>query len=450
MSSIPFFTWVLAVLLVFAPMTADSHAPNAATTAIQALEEFSDACGRVEALWPAELCGPMVLVHPGTRLAVSNHPDPDGRFRNQGGMFLGEWPADMDVANTAMDWGGTWWAVVMLPAPEDHFTRLRLLAHESFHRIQPELGFEISNPIASHLDEEEGRVLLRLEIRALAKAIASEGVEARQAVLDALHFRRIRNATFPGSGAVERKLEAHEGLAEYTGVRFALSATGSDMNVAADKVRAFENRSTYGRSLGYGTGPALGLLLDRFEPGWRQDLGAAPDLAQRLAVAMDAPQADSENYLHREIGARQAAAYGYDTIIAEEAARAERIELERNRYRAELVDGPVLHLVLPESRLLFNPNTVLSLGDEGHVYPGSTLIGPWGRLTLHEGAALAPPNRQRARVVAPEPAQPDHDGVVKGPGWTLELQPGWRVVSGPRPGDFVLESNQEPAESTDR
>lgn len=88
---------------------------------------------------------------------------------------------------------------------------------------------------------------------------------------------------------------------------------------------------------------------------------------------------------------------------------------------------------------MFNPNTVLSLGDEGNVFPGSILIGPWGRLTLHEGAALATAARDQARVAAPDTLEPGPVGTVNGPGWILELEPEWRLVPGPRPGDFRLE-----------
>jgi hypothetical protein len=430
---------LLSVATLFmVPAPAHGQVPDTAD-AIRVLEEFNEACRRAEALWPADLCGPLVLVHPPTRLAVANGPDPDETFHARGGMFVGEWPSDMAVANTALSWGDTMWAVVMLPAPSDRFARLQLLAHESFHRIQPVLGFEIAGPMAAHLDEEEGRVWLRLEIRALARALASEGAEAREAVLDALLFRRVRNASFPGSASVERQLEGHEGLAEYTGVRFALDVTGAGPEEIARKVEAFETRPSYVRSLGYGTGPALGLLLDRYEPGWRLNVSRTPDLARRLAIAVGAPEADPEARPRTALAVRRAVAFGAEVVRAEEAVRAERQAIERRRHRAELVDGPVLVLELPEHRLMFNPNTVLSLGDEGDVYPGSILIGPWGRLTLEEGAALAPSTRDRARVAAPEGVEPDQDGIVSGPGWILELEPGWRLVPGPRLGDLRLE-----------
>jgi hypothetical protein len=403
--------------------------------AIQALAAFKEGCKRAEALWPAQLCGPMVLVDPNTRAAVANQADPAGKFDSQEGMFVGEWPANMDVANTAMDWGGKRWAVVMLPLSQDSFTRLQLLAHESFHRIQPELGFEMADAMAQHLDEQEGRTWLRLEIRALARSLRSEGDEARKAALDAMLFRRVRNASFPGSEAVERRLEGHEGLAEYTGMRFALDVTGVGMDEIARRVESFEKRPTYVRSLGYGTGPALGLLLDRYQPGWRRNIGAAPDLAERLASALAAPKADSS------AAAGRAVSYGFDAIREEETKRAERLAADRKRYREQLIEGAVLSLELPERRLMYNPNTVLSLGDEGNVYPKSILIGPWGRLTLSEGGALASANRDRARVAAPKKFELDEKGTVTGPGWTLALEPGWRLVPDTRSGDFRLERN---------
>jgi hypothetical protein len=102
------------------------------------------------------------------------------------------------------------------------------------------------------------------------------------------------------------------------------------------------------------------------------------------------------------------------------------------------VDGPVLQVALPDRHLRFNPNTVMALGDVGSVYPNAILVGPWGRLTLHDGAALAPDDRTRARVVAPETLEPHPDGTLEGPGWTLELNPGWQLVPGERSGDVRI------------
>lgn len=429
----------LSVSVFFAvPSLASAQAPDTAA-AVQALTEFQEACSAAEGLWPAELCGPVVLVDPATRLAVANAPDRAGEFQPHAGMYVGSWPTGMGVANTALEWDGTMWAMAMLPLTEDRFSRLRLLAHESFHRIQPELGLEIADPMASHLDEEEGRVWLRLEIRALAHALRHEGDAAREAARDALLFRQVRYDHFPDAAPVERQLEAHEGLAEYTGVRFALDVTGEALERVARSVDGFQNRPTYVRSLGYGTGPALGLLLDRYDPDWRRELGAEPDLARRLAQALDAPEADPEAEPLQGLATRRAAAYGAAEVQAQEGERAEELRLQRAQYRVELVDGPVLALELPERRLMFNPNTVVSMGPDGNVYPGAILEGPWGRLTLQEGATLATPDRDRAWVAAPQALEPDDQGIVHGPGWTLALEPDWCLVPDPASGNVRLE-----------
>lgn len=423
---------VAAAILPVVPLHLSGQIVDTAA-ALVALAELDDACDRVEQIWPVPLCGPVVLVDRSSRIAIANRPDPDGRFDAIDGGYAGTLPADVPVANTSVDWSGERWAMVMLPLRGDRFSRLALLAHESFHRIQPALGHDSSDPLATHLDEEHARVWLRLELRALARSLVLHGATARTAASDALLFRAVRQCRYPGAAELEAQLEAHEGVAEYTGVRFALDATGAGLEQAAARVSGFESRPTYVRSLGYGTGPALGLLLDRYDPGWRQVAGSHREMARRLATVLDAPAAVERLAMDRGRD------YELDVVAAEEAERAVRITALRERYRAELIHGPVLVLELPERRLMFNPNTVLALGDDGNVYPGAILFGPWGRLTLNDGAALATAERDRAWVVAPTDLEPDEQGVVTGPGWTLELDPEWHLAPGPRPGDVHLE-----------
>ncbi|MGY6661143.1 MAG: hypothetical protein ACXIVO_02380 [Glycocaulis sp.] len=422
-----FVNWIAAATLIAAasPLVAQETQDPA-----EALREMEIACAGAEELWPVTLCGPVILVDPNSREAVANRPG--GSLEEHDGVYRGEWPAGMPVANTALSWEGQQWAMVMLPLRGDRFDRLRLLAHESFHRIQPELGHTIADPIAAHLDEMDGRVWLRMELRALAQALESGGEAGQAAVLDALAFRTMRQGLYPGAAEIERQLEAHEGIAEYTGMRFALDVTGEDIERAAGLTRRFEQRPTYVRSLGYGTGPAIGLLLDRYQPGWRDGLdGAAIDPGGLLFAALPAPTAVSE----ADVVAR-AQLYGLDAVLTEETERAERIAAERARYLQELVEGRVLVLDLPDNLLLFNPNTILSLGDHGNVYPGAILMGPWGQLTLHDGGALAPGDRSRATVAAPETL--DAAATVDGPGWTLVLEEGWRFVPGARQGETRL------------
>src|SRR5262245_37554162 len=118
-------------------------------------------------LWGVSLCGPMVFADARTRTLATNQPRPTAAQ-----------PRNLGFANAPIDWGGSRWAAYMwdfttfLP---DARARGSLMLHELFHRIQPELGLITPSGQNAHLDTVEGRVSLRLEWRALARALAEAG-----------------------------------------------------------------------------------------------------------------------------------------------------------------------------------------------------------------------------------------------------------------------------------
>ncbi|MCA9768463.1 MAG: hypothetical protein KC485_06585, partial [Gemmatimonadetes bacterium] len=169
--------------------------------------------------------------------------------------------------------------------PGDAYLRDKLIAHEAFHRVQQALGLNARDAINAHLDEEDGRVLLRLELRALTAAATRTGATADAAARDAVLFRFARHRRYPGADSLEAMLELQEGLPEYTGAALALRTRSDTAAVLQAATREFESRPTFVRALGYGTGPVLGLVLDRVRPAWRQQLraeGFAPQLRTAL------------------------------------------------------------------------------------------------------------------------------------------------------------------------
>ena len=277
---------------------------------------------------------------------------------------------------------------------------------------------------------------LRLELQALSRALGEDDSGARRCATDALLFRALRHRLHPGSDSLEASLERNEGLAEYTGMRFAMRVTGEGAERAAKATVRFEKRKSYVRSLGYGTGPALGLLLDRFAPGWRARVDAIPSLAGELAARLGFTPGAA---LEKQARAR-AAEYGYATVVAEEDQRAaERAERTAD-YRRRLVDGPVLVLRQKGVGTTFDPNTVVGFGDAGTVYPTGVFQAVWGRLEVTQGGALIASDLSLLRVPAPDRAPGRRSGKIEGPGWTLELAPGWIVEVGPRAGDFAVKA----------
>jgi hypothetical protein len=308
-----------------------------------------------------------------------------------------------------------------------------MLAHELFHRIQRDLPIaRFGDGDNGQMDTLEGRYLLQLEWRALARAIAARTPAAHKAaVADALLFRAERYRRFPAAAADERGLELNEGVAEYTGVRVGLTTPAERTAYAVKDLSAHVGDDTFVRSFAYATGPAYGLLLDRYDPTWRVELKAGPRLDQLLQTAMKltAP-APGEAAL-----AARARLYDDGTLRAAEVAREAARQKRLAGYRAALVEGPVLNLPLAKSNRQFRPSTLVALDDLGTVYPTMRLTDAWGDLEVTGGSgALLYKGFGRA-AVSLTGADAGH---LKGDGWTLELKPGWSLKPGPRPGDLTL------------
>ena len=304
--------------LVVSPLTAQVDTAAGAA----ALADFASACAKDGgALWGRSLCGPLFLVDPATRTVIANQADSAHQLTAQGSVYVGTLPAGVTPANTAVTWGGVHWAMVMLPLPADRFARLELLAHESFRRIQGDLGLAVADAASPHLDERDGRVWLRLELRALSRALSSSGAAARDAAHDAMLFRAYRLSQTRGADSLEALLETQEGLAEYTGAKIALAATGLSDKRLGTTLADFETQPSYARSFADATGPAIGLLLDRYASDWRTRVRTRHDPAGLLAAALGFRPDDG---LEREA---KAASRAYDAgaiTTAEDARAAER------------------------------------------------------------------------------------------------------------------------------
>jgi hypothetical protein len=432
MIRIVFMRTLLLVNMITAGGLAAAELSAETQFAVQGLGELSRVCEHDgELLWHKSLCGPMVLVDSSTRAAIANRQDPDNNFRKDGDIFVGAFPKQLTPSNTAIQWKGQEWATVILPLPIDPFRRLALLAHESFHRIQPGLRLSASDAPSAHLDTEAGRVWLRQELRALARALRSEGVAGRQAAADAVLFRIYRHRLFPGSEATEAAMEKQEGLAEYSGVFIALRATGESIDREARIVEAFEDSDAFARSFGYATGPALGLLLDRYAAGWRERAASA-SLDSMLASALNVkPPQD----LQPEVQKR-AALYGYAAVAAAEHVREERHKAFLAELTTKFIDGPTLDFPpAPEMTRNFNPGTLVPFPPHGTYYPTGTFAASWGRLQVQSGGALLAPDNRSVRV--PAPTNPDAR-PVRGDGWVLQIEPGWTIRTSERPGSFAV------------
>jgi hypothetical protein len=381
-------------------------------------------------LWGRSLAAPLLLVDRDSRKIVANLPDRDGHLVADGRLYTGILPQSQNVANTAFDWSGRRWTMLVTPLPLDAAQRASLMLHEMWHRIQDSLGFPAASPTNDHLDQLEGRTWLRLEGHALRTALESSGTRRREATTDALAFRRFRHAHIPGSDSSERQLELNEGLAEYTGLTLAGFTGRVGAREVAARLGGLDTATHLGRSFAYLTGPAYGLLLDWTGRPWRPTLTPNDELSARLGALLTIPITEASLTEVRQ----RAMAYGYREVRGAEEAREQTRAARQAGLRQRFIEGPVLRLPLMEMRLGFDPGKVVPLDSAGTVYGTLRIVDRWGVLDVTAGGGLV---RDWAEAIVPAPT--DANGTrIGGEGWTLDLAEGWTVVPGARTGDFQI------------
>jgi hypothetical protein len=418
------------------PATAGDNAKKASPIDLALAKSYFDEARRLAELdggklWGKSLAGPMLFVDPRTRFAVANQADADGKLKAEGTLFVGTLPGSVPLANTATRWAGTHWSMLLWPPPGDAAERTTMLMHESWHRIQADLGLPMTDPLNAHLDTTTGRYWLQLEWRALARALGSSGAAHYQALGDALQFRQYRRSLFKGSAAKENSLELNEGLAEYTGLKLNGLPDAEQKRLLLKHLETYPTfLGTFVRSFAYLSGPAYGLLLDQYVPGWNRKLKTGDDLGLLLAKEFDAKLEPEPEAAQKERAKR----YDGEKLWTAETTREETRRQKVAEFRKLLIDGPVLNIPLGKQQMSFNPSVLVPIEGVGTVYPTLTLIAEWGKLEVHK-ASLITADFRKAYVSAPTKVE---DKLLTGDGWELRLEPGWKAVAGERKGDWNL------------
>ncbi len=438
---------LLSVFMTLAAMSSEAQTPP--IDASKARQYFAEAKALSDrdkgALWKVPLCGPLLFVDYGTRYAVANQADTEGKLKPLDGVFVGTAPEELGVANTATKWAGVEWTMVMWPLPQYKQTRMRLTMHECFHRVQSQIGLNPADVQNGHLDSLDGRIWLQMEWRALEHAFWQQGEERKRDVADAIYFRNYRRSLFPAAAASEDALEMHEGIAEYTGFKLSASSPEEYAVVVAAWLRAAPTRTpSYGRSFAYTSGPAYGGLLDLASKNWRTGLTPSTNLGELLARAYGVPVPPS-TAMNQAEATRRAERYDGGEVAAIETEREVKHQASVAAARKTFVDGPVL--VLPagkEFNYTFDPNAVLTLDDKLTLYEGEIQVSDtWGLLKTTEGALIVRGDKGFVRVQVPAPADANK-APLTGKSWTLELKPGWQAVPEGRAGDFAVHQKSNP------
>ena len=368
-------------------------------------------------LWGVSICAPMVIADRRTQTFATSQPVPEGAR-----------PRLLGIVNAPVEWGGATWAAYVWDDVVNRTARARneLLLHELFHGVQKQLGLLAPALATEHLDAADGRYWLRLEWRALARALRESGDERNLAVRDALAFRQARRLLYPASVEDERGQEITEGLAAYTGTVLAAPSTTDAITGALDLLANAEADESFVRIFAYKTGPAYGLLLDASSPGWTRRVRGTDDLATLLMRELAVQPATDAT--------ASATRYGGAEIRAAELKREQEREERLAGLRRRFVDGPVLRIPGGGSGMSDSRGAVVIPG-VGTVYFGPfRASGAWGTLEAEKGVLVASDGSFR-RVSAPLRRE---DGTFAGDGWTFMVATGWVVREGARQGDYEV------------
>src|SRR5688500_4850614 len=190
-------------------------------------------------LWGVSICAPMVIGDARTQTFATSQPPPDAPR-----------PKLIGVVNGPVQWGDTMWAAVTWDTIANWPPRTRgeVFLHESFHIVQMRLGLGVGRVESEHLDAVDGRYWLRLEWRALARALRESGEPRTLAVRDALAFRQARHARFPDNVASEHGLHITEGLASYTQTVLAAPSESDAMARALELLAGAEAGESFVRT----------------------------------------------------------------------------------------------------------------------------------------------------------------------------------------------------------
>jgi hypothetical protein len=372
----------------------------------------------------------MVIGDARTQTFATSQPPPDAPR-----------PQIIGLLNGPIQWGDTMWAalswdtIANWPAQ----TRGEAFLHESFHVIQRLKGIAVPDRARlgpntrsenEHLDAADGRYWLRLEWRALARALRESEAPRAHAVGDALAFRQARHARYPDHVVSEYVLDMDEGLASYTQTVLAAPSPAAAIARALELLAGAEDGESFVRTFSYTSGPAYGLLLDAVSPGWPRRMGAGDEPAVLLMRAVGVqPVGDT---------AAAAARYGGAELRTAEEHREQQRQARMAELRGRFVDGPVLVVAGGGSGYTDSRGAVV-IPDAGTVYFGAYRItGPWGALDAERGVLVAADGRTRR---LPAPVRRD-DATFAGDGWTLQVAPGWVVNDGARRGDYELVRQQ--------
>jgi hypothetical protein len=417
--------WIIILLLLCLTgcKTKEDNSYLTPEIAIQYFKKIEEACNKDDGrLWGKNLYGPMMFIDRSTRRITANEPDKEGILKQRDGIYTGIYPKEQIINNRANIFGGTLFALVPLPGEEDEFRIISRSVHSLFHLFQESTGYTSSSFNTTIMDEKNARIWLKLEWKALRKAINTEGPEKQLAIRDALIFRGSNYESYQNYIGDKIRFENYEGLATFTNILLSTNSQEEFKKRLFESLDMIYSFQSYARSYGFIHGALYATLM--YQKGF--------DFATIHYENVDLAKIVKELYdiqcpeVCRDVAGSIAMNYDLETIVAEEAERDREINERIQRRIAKFVDKPVVLLELESPYFDYELEDIRSLDTLGTIYNKIRISDNWGKLTVDKGGCLLSNNLRYLRITAK--GFSEDRNRIEGEGWHLILNNNWKIV----------------------
>ncbi|HOW08201.1 MAG TPA: hypothetical protein PLX08_00220 [Bacteroidales bacterium] len=419
MRTLTFFGLLLMLISCREKVTESYFTAEKATANFRKIEEI---CNRDSGrLWGANLYGPLMFVDRTSRKISSNQNDNSGLLKLKDGIYTGIYPWENLITTSTVTFGGTLFGLAPLPPEEDEYRIITRAIHSLYHRHQQIIGIKPEYFNVVNMDEREARIWIKLEWKALRKAIESDGEEQSLALRDALIFRGSGRELFPKYAGLQNRFENYEGLATFT---YLLLASESDADY---KTRLFEyldrvySMQSYARSYGSIHGALYATLLHKKGFDFRTLSSDTTDLALivKNLYNIELPP------VCRDVAGSIALSYDIEQINIEEEKRLLDIKERLNDQVSVFTQKPVVFLELESPSFDFEPEDLQYLDTLGTLYHTIRVSDNWGKLTVDKTGCLISNNYKYLRITA-KGIKIDKNHVT-GEGWQIMINDGWEI-----------------------
>jgi hypothetical protein len=415
---------IIAVLLICA--SCKNEPDNSYLTADKAIEYFK----KVEAvcnkdngdLWGTNLYGPLMFVDRVSRKITANQPDNNGLLKLKDGVYTGFYPRESLISNTAVEFGGKLFALAPLPFEDEEFRIVTRAVHSLFHRFQETTGYTSSGFNTTSMDEKNARLWIKLEWKALIKAIRAEGVEKEVALRDALIFNGSNRELYHKSVTDRIKFENYEGVATFTYLILSTNSLDDFYIRLQEALERTYSMPSFARFYGGIHGALYATLMYQKGFDFKKIKTDTTDITYLVKKLYSIQLPD----VCRDVAGSIALNYDVETIREEEAKRVADIRDRIRRQTATFVERPVLFLDLESPYFDFEPEDIHPMDTLGTLYSKMRVSDNWGKLTVDKGGCLVSNNFKFLRITSRGLKQ--EKNRITGDGWQILLNNNWQLV----------------------